>query len=108
MRSISGREKDVFALQETGDEIAHKAVEEMYEALAIAIYNIQYCVDPELFVIGGAISERPDFAENINRYIHSILAKVKIARICPQVVRAEHGNDANLMGAVYNFLQKNK
>lgn len=100
--------KEVFALQEAGDEIAHKAVEEMYEALARAIYNIQYCVDPELFVIGGAISERSDFAENINRYIHSILAKVEIARICPQVVRAEHGNDANLMGAVYNFLQKNK
>ena len=100
--------KDVFALQEAGDEIAHKAVEDMYDALARAIYNIQYCVDPELFVIGGAISERPDFAENINRHIHSILAKVEIARICPQVVRAEHGNDANLMGAVYNFLQKNK
>lgn len=80
----------------------------MYETLAIAIYNIQYCVDPELFVINVAISERSDFAENINRYIHSILAKVEIARICPQVVRAEHGNAANLMGAVYNFLQKNQ
>lgn len=61
-----------------------------------------------LFVIGGAISERPDFVDNIKWHIKEILAKVQVARICPQVVKAEYGNDANLMGAVYNFLQRNK
>ena len=97
--------KEVFALQEQGDEIAQAAVEKMYYELAKAIYNIQYCVDPELFVIGGAISERPDFVDNIKRHIKEILAKVQVARICPQVTKAEYGNEANLLGAVYNFLQ---
>ena len=70
------------------------------------MYNLQYSLDPELFVFGGAISEREDFVENVNRHLHAILDKVQIARVRPQVVRAEFGNDANLIGAVYHFLQQ--
>ena len=57
-------------------------------------------------MIGGAISEREDFVENITRHLHAILDKVGIARIRPQVTRAEFGNAANLIGAVYHFLQQ--
>lgn len=105
MKKTALNGKDVFALQAQGDEIAHDAIEKMYEGLARAIYNIQYCVDPELFVIGGAISERSDFVDNIKRHIDAIMGKVKIAKVCPQVIKAEYGNEANIIGAVYNYLQ---
>lgn len=98
--------KEVFELQANGDRIAQEAIEDMYSQLARAVYNIQYSFDPELFVIGGAISEREDFVENITRHLHAILDKVGIARIRPQVTRAEFGNAANLIGAVYHFLQQ--
>lgn len=98
--------KEVFALQANGDRIAQEAIEEMYDQLARAVYNLQYSLDPELFVFGGAISEREDFVENVNRHLHAILDKVQIARVRPQVARAEFGNDANLIGAVYHFLQQ--
>lgn len=72
----------------------------------------KYCQDVVFLVIGsgvgGAISEREDFVENINRHLHGILDKVGIARIRPQVTRAEFGNAANLIGAVYHFLQQKK
>ena len=38
--------------------------------------------------------------------IYKILAAVKIACIRPKVVCCRHGNDANLLGAVYDFLNK--
>ncbi|MGM9540184.1 ROK family protein [Anaerovibrio sp.] len=98
--------KEVFELQANGDRLAVEAIEEMYDQLARAVYNLQYSLDPELFVFGGAISEREDFVENISRHLHGILEKVKIARVRPQVARAEFGNDANLIGAVYHFLQQ--
>ena len=100
--------KEVFELQAHGDKIAKEAIEAMYEQLARAVYNIQYSFDPELFVVGGAISEREDFVDNITRHLHAILDKVEIARIRPQVTRAEFGNAANLIGAVYHFLQTKK
>lgn len=101
--ALNGRE--VFELAENGDKLAAEAIEAMYGQLARAVYNIQYSLDPELFVLGGAVSEREDFVENINRHLDSLLAKVKIARIRPRFVRAEFGNDANMIGAVYHFLQ---
>ena len=95
--------KKAFELLEQGDEVAKNAIEKMYMNLARGIYNIQYCFDPEIFVIGGAISERPDFIEKIDEKIKIIIDKVKVAKIVPKVVRCEFGNDANILGAVYNF-----
>ncbi len=97
-----------FALAESGDPDAVQAVEDMYEALAAAIYDIQYSIDPELFLLGGAVSERPDFADNIDRHIDQILKDVEIGRIRPRIKAAQHGNDANLLGAVRHLIDKIK
>ena len=95
--------KKAFELLEQGDEVAKNAIEKMYMNLARGIYNIQYCFDPEIFVIGGAISERSDFIEKVDEKIKIIIDKVKVAKIIPKVVRCKFGNDANIFGAVYNF-----
>ena len=92
-----------FKLMQQGDYIAKCEIEKMYAHLARGIYNIQYCFDPEIFVIGGAISVREDFIENIDRHIQMILDKVEIAKIKLKVVSSQYGNDANILGAVYNF-----
>lgn len=101
--SLDGRK--VFALAGEGDAEAAKAVKQMIESLARAIYNIQYSYDPECFVIGGGISAREDFVPAIQEAIDAILERVKVARIRPDVRTAEFGNDANLIGAVRHFLQ---
>lgn len=103
VKSLDGRK--VFQLAEEGDEAAKQSIAQMIEALARAIYNIQYAYDPECFVIGGGISAREDFVPAIEASIDAILAKVKIARIRPDVRQAKFGNNANLVGAVRHFLQ---
>lgn len=95
-----------FALAEQGDADAREAVASMYESLACAIYNLQYSIDPEIFVLGGAVSERPGFADEVQRRIDAILEDVGIARIRPVVAAAQFGNDANLLGAVRALLNR--
>ena len=92
--------RKAFALANAGDADALQAVSAMYEALAMAIYNLQYAIDPEIFVLGGAVSERPGFAEEIGKRVDVILKDVGVAHIRPIIRPAQFGNDANLLGAV--------
>ena len=101
---MDGRKE--FALADAGDADALQAVSAMYEALAMAIYNLQYAIDPEIFVLGGAVSERPGFAEEIGKRVDVILKDVGVARIRPVIRPAQFGNDANLLGAVRALLNK--
>lgn len=98
--------RKAFALADAGDTDALQAVSAMYEALAMAIYNLQYAIDPEIFVLGGAVSERPGFAEEIGKRVDVILKDVGVARIRPVIRPAQFGNDANLLGAVRALLNK--
>ena len=98
--------RKAFALANAGDADALQAVSAMYEALAMAIYNLQYAIDPEIFVLGGAVSERPGFAEEIGKRVDVILKDVGVARIRPVIRPAQFGNDANLLGAVRALLNK--
>lgn len=98
--------RKAFALADAGDADALRAVSAMYEALAMAIYNLQYAIDPEIFVLGGAVSERPGFAEEIGKRVDIILKDVGVARIRPVIRPAQFGNDANLLGAVRALLNK--
>lgn len=56
-QALSG--KEVFAKAQTGDKIASVEVDNALQTLALLIYNLQYSFDPELFIIGGAISKNP-------------------------------------------------
>lgn len=95
-----------FALADEGNKAACEAVDAMEEALARAAYNIQYAIDPEIIVLGGAVSERPGFAEAVQQHVDEILEDVGIAHVRPILAAAQHGNDANLLGAVRNLLDK--
>lgn len=103
-RTVSG--KEVFALAATGDELATRLTEDFYQALAEAIFNLQYSYDPELFLIGGAISRNPALIPGINRHLAQVLKTVAIAEITPRVLTCQHLEAANLMGAVANFNQR--
>ena len=89
----------VFEEAQKGNKVCIDSIEQFYHYLALGIYNIQYTYDPELFVIGGAISKREDLCENIYRHIDRILEEVKIAKIRPTVVPCQYFGDANLIGA---------
>lgn len=96
----------VFELCKQGDEIAIKEVNEYYYIMAIGIYNIQYIYDPEVIVLGGAISEREDYIDEINKRLDVMLNSELEGTVRPIIKKCEYGNDANKLGALYNYLQR--
>ncbi len=102
---IDGRK--IFELAESGDEICIKAIDDFYFYNALGIFNIQYTYDPEKIVIGGAISGREDFIDKINEKLDIIMNKIKDAKIRPIIEKCKFENDSNLLGALFNYLQRN-
>lgn len=98
--------KKAFELYDNGDEIAIEEVNKFFTYMAIGIINIQYTYDPETIVIGGAVSEREGIIEDIRKRVIEILSKDEYASVIPQIRKCIYGNDANKLGALYNFLQK--
>ncbi|WP_066870719.1 ROK family protein [Clostridium mediterraneense] len=96
----------IFEEAANGNEVCIEAIERFYKNLAIGIFNIQYVYDPEMILLGGAISEREDFIDRINEKIDEIMSKVEIAKVRPQVLTCTHKKDANLIGAVANFIKE--
>lgn len=96
--------KKIFDMAESGDEDCIRAINEFYYKLALGIFNLQYVYDPEVVVIGGGISVREDIVECINEKLEIILKQAEIAKIMPTVKKCVYSNDANLIGAVYNFM----
>ncbi len=96
----------IYQMAEAGDTAARRYIDDMYAHLARAIYDIQYIFDPEVFLLGGAISTRTDLIPGIEQHIDRIIASAHVARVQPVIIACQHGNDANLLGAVANLKQK--
>ncbi|MQS76869.1 ROK family protein [Lactobacillus halodurans] len=97
--------KEVFDLAKKGDKLAQKEVQIMYHALAKGIYNLQYSFDPELIVLGGAVSNNPDLLPGVKNEIEKIRKTVEIAPFSPKVVLCKYTNESNLLGAAVDFHQ---
>ena len=59
--------KIIFERAEQGEETACDCVDTFYKLFAYGVHNIQHVYDPDLILIGGAISGRPDFIEQIDQ-----------------------------------------
>ncbi|MGN0367932.1 MAG: ROK family protein [Wujia sp.] len=95
----------IYEMAENGDEVVQDILEEMYFNIAMHCCNLYITLAPEIILIGGGISAQPKFFEGIVRYVtrlrrlSSIYERMKID-LC------KFGNDSNLIGALFNFLQK--
>ncbi|KRM91986.1 ROK family protein [Liquorilactobacillus cacaonum] len=96
--------KKVFELAKQDDLIAKEGIERMISVLATAVYNIQYSFDPEKIIIGGSISENPELLNMIDEKIAIIRRKVGIASIKPIVEACQYKGEANLRGAVEDYI----
>ncbi|MEG0732030.1 MAG: ROK family protein [Vagococcus sp.] len=100
-KTVNG--KDIFDLLERNDELAKELVDEMYWAIAHALYNIQVCLDPELVIIGGGVSARKEVSDEIGQRLQHLLTKHLVPEIMPEIKTCHFSNDANLIGAALNF-----
>lgn len=94
----------IFEKAQEGDENARQSIEDFYRYMAMGIYNIQYSYDPEVIVMGGAISERKDFLSSLKMALDHIFDCGAEGTIRPLVKCSENGNKANLLGALRHFL----
>ncbi|PLR75155.1 ROK family protein [Bacillus sp. UMB0728] len=102
--TLDGRK--VFEMAEGGDKEIQEEIERFFKRLAVGILNLHYIIDPEKILIGGAISGRHDFCGRINRVLSSMKSDIHSLDVKAEVCR--FGNDSNLIGALYHFLQCQK
>ena len=98
---------DIFELAKRGDEICIAGINEIISNLAVGVRNIIYLLNPEVIVIGGGITAQKEYLEEKIRnevndgMISDMFRKTRIEL-------EQQGNQAGLLGALYNFLNKNK
>jgi len=101
---LNGRK--IFEAAEAGDEVCSEAIDNFYLYLAQGIFNIQYVFDPEKIIIGGGISSRDDLIDQINKKLDLIIGSLKIAKVRPVIESCQFKNDANLLGALFHYFQR--
>ncbi|MGF1735612.1 ROK family protein [Photobacterium satsumensis] len=104
VESLNG--KMVFDAADNGDVRLKAVVEQWFRTLATGLFNIQYCIDPETIILGGAVSERADLLAHLNRHLDELMQAIPIASIKPKLATCQAGNDANLIGALFHYLQR--
>ncbi|SFC27274.1 Sugar kinase of the NBD/HSP70 family, may contain an N-terminal HTH domain [Alkalibacterium subtropicum] len=100
--------KQVFELAEKGDPVAIEEVDTFYSFLIMGLYNLAYSFDPEKIIIGGGVSSMNGLIERLNQEFDRFLKQINHHTFRPDLEVCTFRNDANLIGAVYNFIQKNK
>lgn len=90
---------------------AKQFFEDYCRYIAILILNSQAILDVEKVAIGGGISAQTIVIDEINHQYNRLLQSDPITAFNisrPEIVSAQFGNDANLYGALYQFLLDNK
>ncbi len=94
--------KDVIDAAREGDEAAVAAFEVMTDQLAKNISNMVDILDPEVFVIGGGVSHAGDFLfDKLKEKAGKNITFKEVVGI-PEIVPAQFGNDAGIIGAAYS------
>lgn len=102
--SVSGA--DVFRLAEQGDEVAQQEVEQFYHWMAVGLFNLQVCYDPDCLIIGGGISANEAIFTGIKDRLAAMVAEKQLTEFMPKLLRCQYRNDANLIGAAVSFEQQ--
>lgn len=95
--------KEFFEYANKGNERILQVLDEAAFQIAIQLYNMQYLYDPGIICIGGGISKQPLFINKIKEAVHKINIETN-PLIVPNVEVCKFYNDANLIGALYNFM----
>jgi predicted NBD/HSP70 family sugar kinase len=100
---LSLKAPEIFQRAFDGEVAASEEAEIFYYTVAKGIYNLQYSFDPELFVIGGGVSQADFLVPEVKKRLQDIMDVVKIAKIMPEIVTADFKNDANMIGAAVDW-----
>ncbi len=94
----------VFEYANNGDSDVLKILDKFTYDLAIQIYNLKCILDNEIVAIGGGISSQDILLKYIKKNVDKVYDIVGLNIPKPEITRCKFKNDANLIGALYNFL----
>ncbi|WEG72529.1 ROK family protein [Vagococcus intermedius] len=89
-----------------GNELALKLFDDYTKKISQQLFNIQTMLDPEVIVIGGGVSQQTILIDALEAKLVEEVSKFPIPLIKPQIRQSKLGNQANLLGALANFLEK--
>ncbi len=97
--------KFIFERAKQGDKVCIEQIDKLCDYLAYGIANICYVINPEIVVLGGGIMSQKSYLydkilNSLGKYlIEPVLKNTKIDF-------AKHKNNAGMLGAYYNFLNR--
>lgn len=93
-------------IKEDHNEAVLQGVKNFCLNLAHHIYNLQTILDAERVLIGGGISNEPMFIDLVREAVDEVFDHAWVPAIPkPKVMTCKFLADANLIGAVYNFVE---
>ena len=105
LEDIDGLKAFKLIKEENNQEVL-QGVKDFCFYLAHHIYNIQTIIDAERVLIGGGISNEPMFIDLVKEAVDEVFDKAWVPAIPkPEVMVCKFQADANLIGAVYNFVE---
>lgn len=99
---------EIFERINAGDEKCLAGLRKFCQELAYMILNLEVVIDPDRYAIGGGISEQPILFKVLEEEIDKTLATMPSFSILrkPDIVPCKYNNDANLIGALYQYQVK--
>ncbi|MGM9918273.1 MAG: ROK family protein, partial [Lactimicrobium massiliense] len=98
----------LFERANHGDQQALDALQWYCQGLATGLLTIQTILDVERVAIGGGISKQPLLLKTLQDTIEKMAAPYLafMPFSLPEIVACTFGNDANMIGALYHFLNE--
>jgi predicted NBD/HSP70 family sugar kinase len=104
---------EIFRLANAGDVQVLAGLKEFTDALAVQIYNLNVLLDLDVIAVGGGISQQPLLHQYLQQSIDEMLARHPFKKIAPYVptptiTNCHFYNDANLVGALYHYMEQSE
>ena len=105
IEKADGKSYDAVHVFDAVQEVlAKKYVDQFYANLAIGAYNVLVSLDVDRLLIGGGISRRPGVVERLRNEIDALLETKRAQDQTVEIMSCKYLADANLIGAVYQFM----
>ena len=90
-----------------GNQIAIDTLKKFCAMTATYFFNLQCVLDVDRICVGGGISAQPILLEMLQKELDQIYEDSWELKNKPELVKCHYENDANLIGAVKNFIDLN-
>ncbi len=98
--------RKIYQEAAAGNTLCQEAIERMNRNLAQGLLNIQYLIDPDVISLGGSISQNLDFIKGVQKAVDAFVERYEEYTIAPVIQACTYHADANLYGALVNWLQE--